>query len=74
MGAAAALDAIDLLIKGIIAVTNALGAGQKVSDMIAARIAAGAKDWTPEQRQAVRDDLAASKLYAQQELAKPDAP
>lgn len=65
---------IDRAIALITGLLNMFGAGQVVSDIIAKRISEGGRDWTDAERQAVRDDLAKNKAYAQAQLGLPIDP
>ena len=44
-----------------------------MSQIIAERVASGAKDWTDEQKQKVQDALDAARAYAVQQAGLPDA-
>jgi hypothetical protein len=73
--AAAATAAIVLndaitVVEGLL---NVLGATQKVSDIIAARIQSGAQGWTAEQRAAIQAELDSAKAYAQAQVAEAEA-
>lgn len=61
---------IDKLVSALMAVMNFVGASSLVSGAIAKRIAEN-RDWTDEERQAVRDDLAANKAAAAAALGLP---
>jgi hypothetical protein len=47
---------------------NIAGATQRVSDLIAARVAAGRVEWTPEERAEIRAELDAARKYAQEQV------
>lgn len=64
----AALNIIDLLASAITGLLNVLGASQKVSDIIAARIAAGRTTWTDEERASITADLEAAKAKADAQI------
>jgi hypothetical protein len=65
---------IDAAVKLITLFANGSGAAAKVSEITAARIADGGRDWTDAERQAITDEVAKQKQYAIDQLAKPDAP
>lgn len=68
------MDALLIIDKAVMLLTtllNAFGVSQKVSDTIAARVAEGGREWTDAERQAVKDDLAANKKYAADQLGLP---
>lgn len=73
MSAAVALTAIDAAITGISALLNMIGASQRVSAVIAARIAENRAEWTQEERQLIEDEMQASKAYAAGAIAKGQA-
>jgi hypothetical protein len=67
--AATAVVVIDDAITAVEGLLNILGATQKVSDLIAARIQSGAAGWTAEQRAAIQAELDSAKAYAQAQVA-----
>lgn len=73
MDLAAAIAAIDALVKVVTVASNAIGAEQEISSIIAARIAAGNADWTDDQKKQVQDALDAARAYAVQQSLLPDA-
>jgi len=61
---------IDKAVGLVMLLLNAIGAGAKVSAIVAARIAEN-REWTDEERQTIRDDLAANKAAAAAALGLP---
>jgi len=63
---------LDKLVETATLFMNIIGASEKVSAIVAKRIAEGGRSWTDEERQEVLGELQSAKAYARAELAKPD--
>lgn len=73
MGIEQVIALIDAAVKIGTVINNAAGANTRVQEIIAARIADGGRDWTDAERQEITDAVQAAKVYALDQLGKPDA-
>lgn len=64
----ATLAVIDELTTVLVGALNAVNATQPISDAIAKRIAEGRKDFTPEERKAFNDALAAAEAKSDAQI------
>ena len=65
---------IDALVKVTTVGINAIGGQQGISDIIAARIAAGRSTWTDDEKKQVQDAMDSARQYALDQAGLPDAP